>query len=268
MDNAFCTINNQTYNAYQFSQLDIGTISQLRRFLECPTCHAPAFFRKAARNGRAACFGARPHNDGCIESAPLSRLINGENDDEDVLHNDGQRIVLDLNYGAAEAVNHINDDMNENGAGRGVRFRGNGNRPNAVAHRRLSTMLRSLVINPAFRVSEQEIEIEDEIRTISNFFVSFHEINQTHIGRFCGYWGQIADVKEGNYEAIWLNSGTRDDVSLCLPSQMQRIFFERFDINDVEDLVGSYILCLGNLERSKRNKKYIMIDKLAFVTCY
>lgn len=129
-------------------------------------------------------------------------------------------------------------------------------------------MLRSLVINPVFRVSEQEIEIEDEIRTISNFFVSFHEINQTHIGRFCGYWGQIADVKEGNYEAIWLNSGTRDDVSLCLPSQMQRIFFERFDINDVEDLVGSYILCLGNLKISQNNKKYIVIDELAFVTCY
>lgn len=49
---------------------------------------------------------------------------------------------------------------------------------------------------------------------------------------------------------------------------MQRIFFERFDINDVEDLVGSYILCLGNLKISQNNKKYIVIDELAFVTCY
>ena len=148
MDNAFCTVDNQTYTAYQFSQLDMSTISQFRKFLECPNCHAPAFFRKKARNGQAACFGARPHNMGCIENAPLSRLINGENDDEDVLHNDGQIIVLDLNYGAAEPVNHITEDMNGNGIGRGVRFSGNGDRPNAVAHRRLSTILRSLIFNP------------------------------------------------------------------------------------------------------------------------
>ena len=109
MDNAFCTINNQTYNAYQFSQLDIGTISQLRRFLECPTCHAPAFFRKAARNGQAACFGARPHNDGCIESAPLSRLINGENDDEDVLHNDGQRPLQNSPKSPKFPLRHLGD---------------------------------------------------------------------------------------------------------------------------------------------------------------
>lgn len=268
MDNAFCTINNQTYNAYQFSQLDIGTISQLRRFLECPTCHAPAFFRKAARNGQAACFGAHPHNDGCIESAPLSRLINGENDDEDVLHNDGQRIVLDLNYGAAETVNHINDDINENGVGRGVRFRGTGNRPNVVAHRRLSTILRSLIINPAFRVSEQMIEIGNITQTISNFFVSFNNINQNYIDRFRGYWGQIADIGEALNGTIWLNSGNRDDVSLCLPPAIQQFFFERFNINDAEDLVGLYILCLGNLKISQNNKKYIVIDELAFVTCY
>ena len=268
MDNAFCTINNQTYSAYQFSQLDIATISQLRRFLECPTCHAPAFFRKAARNGQAACFGARPHNDWCIESAPLSRLINGENDDEDVLHDDGQRIVLDLNYGAAEAVNHIDDDMNGNGAGRGVRFSGNGNRPNAVVHRRLSTILRSLIINPAFRFSEQIIEVGTINQTISEFFVPFNEINQNCIGRICGYWGQIVDIGVGQDGTIWLNSGGREDVSLCLPTTIQQRFFDRFRINMVEDLVGSYILYLGDLRVSQNNKYYIVIDELTFVACY
>lgn len=268
MDNAFCTITNQTYSAYQFSQFDIETISQRRKFLECPTCHAPAFFRKAARNGQAACFGARPHNDGCIESTPLSRLVNGENDDEDILHNDGQRIVLDLNYGAVEPVNHINDDINENGAGRGIRFIGNGNRPNAVAHRRLSTILRSLVINPEFQDSRQIIEIGDRNEIISDFFVPFNDISQNHIGSFRGYWGQIADIGRTVDDTIWLNSGGREDVSLCLPEAIQRRFFERFRINTEEDLVGSYILYLGDLRVSQNNKHYIVIDELAFVTCY
>jgi len=44
--------------------------------------------------------------------------------------------------------------------------------------------------------------------------------------------------------------------------------FERFKINDAEDLVGSYILYLGELRVSQNNKKYIVVDELAFVTYY
>lgn len=267
MDNAFCTSDNRIYNASQFSQLDAATISELRRFLECPTCHAPAFFRRAARNGQAACFGARPHYADCIETAPLTRLINGENDDEDILHNDGQRIVLDLNFGAAEPIYHIDENIDNTGNGRGTRFVGNGNRPNAIAHRRLSTLLRSLVLNPNFQNSRQVIEINGLENFICDFFVQFSTINQNHVNNFHGYWGQIADIGISN-GTTWLNSGVHDDVSLCLPMEIQQSFFERFRIDDAEELVGSYILYLGELKISINNKKYIVINNLAFVTCY
>ena len=36
----------------------------------------------------------------------------------------------------------------------------------------------------------------------------------------------------------------------------------------VEDLVGSYILYLGDLRVSQNNKYYIVIDELTFVACY
>lgn len=268
MDNAFCTINNQTYNAYQFSQFDMGTISQLRRFLECPSCHAPAFFRKASRNGQAACFGARPHNSGCDEIAPTSRLINGENNEEDILYNDGQQIVLDLNFGSQEPVNHVDEDIWGNGTGQGGRFVGNGNRPNAVTRRRLSTMLRSLVLNPSFRDSQQNISIGEIQSSVREFFVQFNEINTKHINNPRGYWGQIVDVGQGSNDTIWLNSGNRDDVSLCLPVEMQPSFFHRFKITDLEDLIGSYVLYLGDLRKSAAQKYYIVIDDLAFLTCY
>ena len=68
--------------------------------------------------------------------------------------------------------------------------------------------------------------------------------------------------------SIWLNSGGREDVSLCLPTTIQQRFFDRFRINMVEDLVGSYILYLGDLRVSQNNKYYIVIDELTFVTCY
>lgn len=268
MDNAFCTMDGQTYSAYRFSQLDMPTISRLRRFLQCPTCHAPAFFRRAARNGQAACFGARPHYNGCTENAPLTRLINGEIDDEDILHNNGQTIVLDLNFGAPERINHVDENINFNGNGRGGRFVGNGNRPNAITHRRLSTLLRNLVIDPNFQHSHQIIEINGENRPVHNLFVKFNQIEQRHINYYHGYWGQIADVGVTHDDTIWLNSGERDDVSLCLPTTIQQPFFERFRIQDIEDLVGSYILYLGTLRQSQNGKKYIVIDELVFVTCY
>ncbi|EIC13177.1 hypothetical protein QG083_06685 [Kingella kingae] len=269
MDNAFCTLNNQTYTAYTFSQLSPTVISQFRRFLQCPSCQAPAFFRKAARNGQAACFGARPHNAGCTENAPLTRLIHGENDDEDVLRNDGQRIVLDLNYGAAEPVNHIDENVIDNGGARGARFIGNGNRPNAVAHRRLRTLLRSLVCNPDFKNSTQILEINGQERLINEFFVQFNQITANYINQFHGYWGQITDIGiSPNNGTIWLNSGGHDDVSLCLPPEIQAAFLDRFRRNDAEDLVSDYILYLGSLQRSQNNKYYILINDIAFVSLY
>ena len=102
---------------------------------------------------------------------------------------------------------------------------------------------------------------------ICDFFVPFNRINHSYVNRVHGYWGQIADIGR-DYDTIWLNSGGRYDVSLCLPERIQRDFFDRFEINDPEDLVDSYILYLGTLKASSHNKNYIVIDKLALVTCY
>jgi hypothetical protein len=64
MENAFCTINQQTYDAFQFSLLGEDQISALRHDLLCCDCKGQASFRSKSRNGRVACFSAY-HLDGC-----------------------------------------------------------------------------------------------------------------------------------------------------------------------------------------------------------
>ncbi|MDK4589456.1 hypothetical protein QG040_10335, partial [Kingella kingae] len=70
------------------------------------------------------------------------------------------------------------------------------------------------------------------------FFVQFNQITANYINQFHGYWGQITDIGiSPNNGTIWLNSGGHDDVSLCLPPEIQAAFLDRFRRNDAEDLV-------------------------------
>ena len=82
MIKAKCTIDNFTYTAVEFAQLQPNELEHKRRFLQCPACGGPAFFRHAAMIGRGPCFGARPHADGCELAA--YDYADGANFDSDI----------------------------------------------------------------------------------------------------------------------------------------------------------------------------------------
>ena len=107
MDIARCLIDGEIYQAHVFSQLPLGEREAKRQELICPNddCKGPAFFRREARTGQAACFGAR-HVDGCnMAAAEPVRLQGAEGDEEDYLFNPGDRLEIDLGYGAHVRVN-------------------------------------------------------------------------------------------------------------------------------------------------------------------
>lgn len=112
MDIALCTLDNYIYTSAQFSQLPFADIGEKRRSLICPECGGPAFFRKQTRNGRAACFGARPHQPSCSLSVlDETRVVHGQGEIAEVICNPGERIVVDLVFGAPQ---HVHAEPNFN----------------------------------------------------------------------------------------------------------------------------------------------------------
>ncbi|MGS0826392.1 hypothetical protein ACVBIO_11320 [Shewanella sp. 0m-8] len=59
-----------TYSIFKFQKLSELDIEQYRQALICPACAGKAYYRKASKDGKAACFGSRYHQTGCREFKP------------------------------------------------------------------------------------------------------------------------------------------------------------------------------------------------------
>lgn len=267
MDVAFCTEDGRTYTAHNFSQLPLGELTRKRRLLECTECRGPAFFRKASASGQAVCFGARPHEPDCSLRTAENELIGGLLGVDDEIFNPGDRIIIDLGGGTATNPRHVDDvDTNANGNGRGRRFIGDGERPDAVMHRRLRSLLRLLVTAPNFQYSTQMIEVANRpTLPAHDFFVPIGNVTRQYSGQYHGYWGMLSDAAFDNDGALWLNSGGRQNVSFCVPAEMVSEFFDRYGIADEEELAGAYILILGSVYVSMSNKLYCIVEDSSFI---
>lgn len=256
MDIALCTLDNQTYTSSQFSQLPFADMGEKRRNLVCPECGGPAFFRKQTKNGRAACFGARPHQPDCSLSVlDETRVIHGQGEIVEVIDNPGNRIVVDLLFGAQEHV-HVAPANNpiRGGARAGIHI-GDNAAHNARAHRRLSTLLRTLIESPTFRTSHQVLEILGNEIQVCDFFVPLLEIQRPHLNVLRGFWGMLSDVGTDQNGTYWLNSGGRDNISFPIDNGPFAQVCERFNIDDNEDFSGAYILAIGIAQFSPRTGK-------------
>lgn len=267
MDIARCTLNNRNYDIPTFEALEERLVSEYRRFLVCPECEGPGFYRKESRSGQAACFGARPHAATCSLAAAEAKRGGALGAGQDERINLGERIEVDFEFGAHVPVNPAPGEPVDP-AGRGGRFVRQGGRRNAVMHRRLSTLLRNLIYSEDFRNSDQLIAIAEGEFRVREFFVEFSEITDEYEGRYRGYWGLISDAASSRDEpsSLWLNSGGRDDVSVVIDAASTREFYERFPLDDLEDLAGAYALVFGELRVSRNGKKYLAVGDISKIT--
>lgn len=262
MDIARCSTDGQIYTSTVFSQLSPQQIAVMRHELWCPECGGPAFFRKAATNGQAACFGARPHKPMCSLAAQDSeRVIEGEQTDLDVLRNPGQVIVVDLAFGAVASEVHVDPQATRGRAGTAPRYVGGNARPDARMRRRLSSLLRTLIEAPQFSQSTQILEIDGHpSMAVRDFFVPLLNTTRAHEGNLRGWWGSIASASEGQSGEVWLNSGGRSNMSFCIPAEVKAAVLNRFRITDYEQLAGAYVLGIASLQISQYGKMYCVIQ--------
>ncbi len=265
MELAKCTLNSKTYDAYEFSKLSDREISEKRKHLVCKSCDAKAYFKKRSKSGQAACFGARPHNDGCNLATEESQTCRGIlQDDEKELINDGAEIEVNFDF-SVKPITHIadknNDDIDTDKERRGSRHSSQNGIGTAKSKRNLKSLLNMLLNAPNFSQSEQIINIEKYSYKAKNLFKEFSEL--TDNDTFRGVYGQIFDVNEYN-NTIWINSGGYNDCSIRIDADLHNDFYGRFEeYNDLEELNGKYVLCFGYVNKSKKDKYYIKLDDIS-----
>jgi hypothetical protein len=262
MDHARCTIDNKTYTAFDFSHLPAVTLEEYRRSLVCAECEGPAFFRKQSTDGRAPCFGGRPHQAGCSLASQDGGAWGVEgNDGEDERFNPGDRIVVDLRLdvgGNGTPGGNASDRQHSQG-----RFFGGSNGEHRTrTYKRLKAMLRALVEGHGLAVSTQIIEVPGLIEMqAKDFFVAFKDAAGVPEKQYRGFWGSLSDARQGKDGAIFLNTGWITDPSIRVAEIDRDILLEMVGAANLEELSGAYILVLGNIGTPKENGKRFISHK-------
>jgi hypothetical protein len=187
---------------------------------------------------------------------------------EPELVNLGQRLVLNLDPSAGEEHHaEFSGDSHRSGTGHHGAYDYGAAPRRAVSRRRLRPLLRDLVRSPAFRRSTTLVSQPGFPELpVSRFFINLDQITQHYEGKKRGYWGTIIDAKQrGPEDALWLNSGAPEDVSLLIRPRHISAVLDAHHLSDADELAGAWVLALGEYRTSQTGKRLVRVDSPAFI---
>lgn len=274
-----------TYSVFKFQQLPEAEIERLRQHLYCPACYGKAYFRKASKDGKAACFGSRYHKLDCIEFNPSAQKSREEQDALEVQQQllDADALVIDFslnpsNKGPSNSAHKINapqeqevgsksktankteplESVQEPKAGYQVAA----DKPEiAITAKRtpsqgLEKLLHSLLRGSDLATSDLWVYTDDERKyrwRAKNLFVNFADAdptdNKPHM-----YWGTIS---HSDPTLSWLNPADSKDIGIPIEGVKTKLF-KRFNIEDKRDLEGAGLILFGKCFWNKDKTRKII----------
>lgn len=256
MDTARCTLDNEVYTIWVFSQLPPAQIERYRRHLICDECGFSAYYRRESSDGKPPCFGAT-HQAGCKAASSTANISTEERRDiEDVNKIIAADDTIRINFTLPLNATHDSDEEENNDySGRyGTPSKRHSKEPakSKIVSRGLKTILNYLIRSPGFADSDTMICTDSKhCWKAKNLIVPFE--NAEADKRPHMYWGMIS---HSDQEMKWLNTGEKDNVSIPI-SRIKDSLVDAFDIEDGEDFAGAYAIVFGWCKAAKSGKLYI-----------
>ena len=265
MNVAFCTLDGVTYHAPQFAAMAEDRIEALRYNLICTECQGRGFYKRAGRDGRAPCFGAR-HKDCELARGGGPGWGDGAEGEQPEVQNDGTPIRIDLNVGSSSVDEVAGAALGQRAQGRGRRFTGEARGRTARPTLRLRSILRALLLSN-FGESDQIVQPPNgRAMPARRYFVPAEYAGALrHREEPRGLWGTLLSVRQAE-DVYWLNTGDRTQLSFLVDEPVMAAILQRFHLMDVEDLVGADILVLDRPRMSRNEKLYAKISGVDYVT--
>lgn len=260
MDLALDTIDNKRYEASDFNRNTAAWIAEHRFALECIVCGNQAFFRKRSVSGQAACFGARPHSEDCeLATQSSEEGERAEAIERFIRENPGNHFELKLTLPKPPARTIGWAGLGQNSAGgEGGRFTKWGKKQESSSTIQAKQVLINLALSEEYRESTQTVATPKSGGKIPirDYFIPFQDASASDAGVERGYWGSITNV--GVHEdATWLNTGYKRHMSILLSGKVKEALIEAYNLDGIDDLIGSYVLVVGELRVSAGSKKYM-----------
>ncbi|AQS37918.1 hypothetical protein Sps_02766 [Shewanella psychrophila] len=272
MLDAICTLDEVkpvTYTVFKFQKLSDDDIEKYRQSLSCPVCNGKAYFRKASKDGKAACFGSRYHQVDCSEFNPSKAKIREELAVIEVnqLLVDSDALVIDFSKRAGgKRASCSSTDKNIIVGSKGntgllrtdpenklVQDEQSG--MSRVSSEGLDKLLHSLLRGSELAESDLWVYTDEKYRwRAKNLFVNFADAEPTDNGAPRMYWGTLSHSDKNMH---WLNPADCRDVGIPI-EDYQEALCKRFDIQGRRDLEGAGIIIFGKCFFNKEKTRKII----------
>lgn len=274
MLDTICTFDQdkpKMYSIFEFIALPETQIDKLRYSLLCPVCKQKAYFRRASKDGKQACFGSRYHKVDCSEFNPSARKSEEEKQvaelekillEEDALlidfdvaivkrKKETQRVADELLNPAIPSAKLVTKT-----APKEPLLAPPDEQPKAVKQG-LGKLLTSLLRGSSLATSDLWIYTSATHKwRAKNLFVNIGDAQPTDNGAPRMYWGTISHA---DIALNWLNPA--EDRSVGIPIAKYRApLLSRFTIENPQDVEGAGIILFGKCIVSKdKKRKYIYL---------
>lgn len=277
-------LSQTVYSVFQFQRLDEAEVERLRQHLYCPACAGKAYFRKASKDGKAACFGSRYHQLDCREFKPSASRQREEQDASEVnqLIVDSDALRIDFSKRAsshstkaktaATPTTAADNRVSEPAApmpqtahspitspvqkSTPTPNEASASTPDKrIAREGLEKLLHSLLRGSELASSDLWVYTDDKYRwRAKNLFVNFSQASPTDNGAPRMYWGTISHTDKA---MLWLNPADCKDVGIPMDGFKEELQ-QRFGIEHRRDLEGAGIILFGKCFWNKDKTRKII----------
>ncbi|QQX79416.1 hypothetical protein JK628_18075 [Shewanella sp. KX20019] len=279
-----------TYSVFKFQKLSDGDIEKYRQALVCPACAGKAYYRKASKDGKAACFGSRYHQADCAEFKPSAAKEREEQHAIEVNKQvvDSDAMIIDFSCAAKvtkpKVRPTVDKALSENGEVAvnsspditSVPAEADLSKPALaiakpelvneddksetkmrIATQGLEKVLHSLLRGSDLATSDLWVYTDEKYRwRAKNLFVNFADAEPTDNGAPRMYWGTISHTDK---ERLWLNPAETKDVGIPI-DMFSSSLISRFGLKVRRDFEGAGIILFGKCFWNKaKNRKIIQL---------
>ena len=260
--------NIKIYSIFEFKRLSESEIDTLRYHLLCPVCQQRAYFRRASKDGKQACFGSRYHQQDCSEFNPSSTKTEEERtvtEVEAIVHQ-SDALLIDFSQVIAAKksikASHADSQVTiaivkkQTALKRDTSVKSENidiKQEPHVARQGLAALLTSLLRTSSLASSDLWIYTSATHKwRAKNLFVNVADAKPTENGAPRMYWGTISHADKN---LLWLNPA--EEVNTGIPiAKYQHKLLSRFNIECAADIEGAgfimFAKCIGSKDKKRQ----------------
>jgi hypothetical protein len=244
---------NKRFTIQQFEMMTQTERDTYNKNIVCDECGADAFYRKAAKDGKTACFGAN-HVVGC-NTASGSKSSNSDGDEE------ANEIEMSLDFDIAwnyEKSQNVPKglEVGEEGEKVGKNQRKYIIKPPVDQKSKISisTILKCAEYNILFEQMYIINVPEEGLKQLKDVVFKLEDINDGFLEKNLFMWGKMR-----RFSDMWINTPYLNNISIRIDDTIQVKFWNSYK-NKIKQLLidkNGLIIIFGKVKKSAKGNYYI-----------